>query len=485
MKQLYRNIGFVGVSQFLYTGLAFVLVPFVARYLHSEGYGLYNVATILGFYLGLMNDLGVSTLITREISKSKLIAARLVAEAMMLKSLLTIFASLIIYFYVRFSRMDGPATQAVFIFCIASIISSYANSMIAVFRGFQKMELEALATLIDKLTSVILGIFFLAQGYGIRTFLFSFVVSESIKTGVCYYLLRRTLRPFHFSFHVRRASIILKKSVPFGLTVFLAVCYNYLAVLLLHSLTTLEEVGFYTAGLKLLSLTAILPTVLATAFLPQLTQARAKPEALTKIFSSGLKYLLFFSIPLIPFISLYADTLIHILFGAGFEPSVPAMRILVWASFAQMANTYFVALYIAADEQKVIVKLQIVALCLSLPLNWLFIRSFGFLGASVITVITEWGILLSILIHSRRHVLTFPGFYRKLAPFMLRIFSAALIAFLIAAWLKPKDAVHLIYPVGSVLVYLITVLLVGGNDTLLFYGKLAARLRSITAGFSR
>lgn len=454
MKQLYRNISFTGVSQLIYTVMAFILVPFIARYLKSDGYGLYNLATIIGFFFNLLSDMGVSTLLTVEVSKNKRYVAKLLAEALGLKLLLTLPAIVIILFYLKTSNVSSTGFWAILIFTISSLFASFSSSLYSVFRGYQRMEFETFITILDKFISVSLGIFFLVRGYGIHIFLFSFVIAEMVKFFVCLFVLQKYLTPVKIDFHLKRFQVLFAKSIPFGLSIFLSVCYNYTAILMLTSFTSLTEVGLYSAGFKFLSLATIIPTVLATAFLPQLSERRHRLNEFGQLFVEGIKYQLFFSIPMIPFVTLYADEFIKIIFGSDFSGSVLLLRVLVWAAFAQMTNIFFVSLYTALGKQKIIVYFQIVGLGMNLLVNYLWIRSHGSLGASIATVLTEWSILLMVVGYVILRLLKDAGLYFSILKYSGKIIAASSAMIMGSLLFKHFQVNVLLSIVGIIFVYI-------------------------------
>ncbi len=437
MKQLHRNIGFSGISQVLYTFMAFILVPFVARYLKSDGYGIYNLAAIIGFFFNLLSDMGVSTLLTVEVSKAPRSGTRLLASALGLKLLLMPAAFLVILLYLKISALDAVTVAAVLIFIISAFFTAFSSAFCAVFRGRQRMEFETIVTVLDKAISVSLGIFLLVSGFGIKTFLLSFVIAEAVKFFLCIHFLQKHLMRVRISFNLSRLKPLLIKAVPFGLSVFLAVFYNYTAILMLSSMADMRQVGLYSAGFKFLTLATFIPTVLATAFLPQLAENRRRPEELTRLFFNGLQLLLFFSLPMIPFVTFYAEPFIRLVFGSDFNESALFLKILVWGAFAQMSNIYLVSLYSAVGRQKVIVRFQTAALLVNLALNFILIRSLAALGASITTLITEWSILLPACVYAALNLLKgrtafyeFFGYTAKiLAAVAVMTFAALLMRF--------------------------------------------------------
>lgn len=389
MKQIHKNIGFTGISQLCATFLAFILVPIAARYLGKEDYGLYTVATTVGFFVGLLADFGVSTIVTREISKKRIIATPFFARVMALKIVLTLGSLIILLFYMIFSHYSPKAQMTILIFVGASILGTFSQAAFAVFRGFEQMQYEAIGVVVDKLVSVILGISLLFMGFGVKIFVFSFIVSGCVKLLFTFYVLYKKFIKPKIIWTFKQSSILLQVSFFFGLSTFLSVCYNYLDVLMLSAMSTFGDIAYYSAAHKLLTLTAIVPTILATAFLPQFSAHFNQNDQLSLLFSKGTLYLILFVFPLIAGVMLLAEPLITIIYTAEYSGGIIAMRILTFASVAQIFNIFFVPLYAAINQQKKIVLFQIVGLFINITLNLILIPKLSYIGASFATVATE------------------------------------------------------------------------------------------------
>jgi O-antigen/teichoic acid export membrane protein len=198
---------------------------------------------------------------------------------------------------------------------------------------------------------------------------------------------------------------LLKTAFPFGISVFLAMCYNYIGIILLKIMTGYDEVALYSVSFRLLTFTTLIPTVLTTAFLPQLSIYHKHRVQLSELFIKGCQYLLIFTVPMLPFVILHAKTIIDLIAGPGFESAQRPLQLLVVAAFAQMYNNFFVPIYAAVNQQKKIVQFQLVGLGVNFLLNLLLIQSFSYNGAALATIGTEWTIFFLVFWWAHRHII--------------------------------------------------------------------------------
>lgn len=442
MKQLHKNISFTSLHQFIVTALAFVLLPVAARRLGVDNYGLYTLATTLGFFVSLFADLGVSTILTREISKHPKIAGRFFARVMALKLILTVFAVVLLFAYLGFSNYEARYNNIILVFAVAAVLGSFSTTAFGFFRGVEKMQFEAVGVSLDKFISVLLGITLLLLGFGIEYFIWSFVISNIVLFIYTFRVLYKKFIPFEITWRPRQSRTILLISIYLGVSAFLSMAYNYLDILMLDKMDTLTNIGYYSAAHRVLMLTRIFPTILMTAFLPQLSAHHTDKNKLSEFFTEGVSYLILIILPLVPATVVLANPIIEFVCGSDYAPGAIALRILAFSIAAQMLNIFFVPLYIAVNQQKKIVHFQIVGLLVNVGLNFLLIPRLSFVGASIAAVATESVIFMLIFSWMRRRlgVTLFPPLRYTLKG----LFSTAVMMIFIFMAIKLKMHITLV-----------------------------------------
>lgn len=437
MKQLYKNISFTGLHQIFVTALAFVLVPVATRYLGVDDYGLYAVATTIGFFVNLIADLGLSTILTREIAKHPKIVSKLFAHVLSLKLVLTIAAVCILIICLLIAHYSPKSTRVILVFSIAALLGSFSSAAFGVFRGVEKMQYEAIGVSLDKFLSVSIGIAVLLLGFGVEYFIWSFVISGLVLFVFSFRILYKKFLTFELNWRRRGSLIVLRISIYLGISAFLAMAYNYLDILMLSKMGTLQDIGLYSAAYRILMVTRIFPTILVTAFLPQLSSNHTNVGILSAFFREGVSYLLLIIIPLIPAAVYLAKPIMLFICGQDFVAGAAALQILAFAIAAQTLNIFFVPLYVATNNQNKIVHFQVFGLLVNVALNLLLIPLWSFIGAAIATVATEGVIFLFIYLWIRRK-LGVPLFPQLFYSFKVTFNTAVMMAVVFFA-----RAVHL------------------------------------------
>ena len=410
MKQLYKNISFTSLHQFIVTGLAFILVPVATRYLGLENFGIYTLATTIGFFVTLLADLGISTILTREISKRPKLASKIFSRVLSTKLVLTLLAIVLLLIALKVLNYPPKHVHVILVFSMSAVLGSFSLAAFGVFRGLEQMQYEAIGVSFDKMISVFVGIAVLVLGFGLQEFIWSFVVSSTFLFIYSFTILYKNFLTFELKWHARQSAIILKISIFLGVSAFLSMAYNYLDILMLSKMVSDKDIGYYGAAYRVLAVTRIFPTILVTAFLPQLSAHHKDKKQLSAFFTEGVGYLFLIIFPLVPAVVVLAEPIMYFICGADFMTGgdaalgANALRILAFAVAAQILNIFFVPLYVATNNQKKIVHFQIVGLVVNIGLNLVLIPVLSIVGAAIATVATEMCIFLLIFYWMRKRL---------------------------------------------------------------------------------
>lgn len=396
---LKRNTYWVLLGQFLQMALALAVVPVATRYLGDEKFGVYSLAGALMYFTFLLNDLGLNTYCTREIARDPRAAPRWFAHALALKLATVLLSVLFLPAIWLIPALDHEARWAVVIFCGYGVLSSFFQLSFALFRAHERMGYETLILVAEKIITSGLGIALLFLGHGLTAFCSVFVAGGLFSLVFGLGIIHKKFFPLRLSFDRRFAREVLIRALPFGLSMFLVTVYDRVDILMLSAMTTPQEVGWYAAAYKLLSLTNLVPTIFVTALFPALSrEAALHSEEAARIFTRGVKYLVFLALPMIAGATLLADELVVFAFGADFRRAAPALRILSWVSGILFLNVFLAALLNAANHQKKLLAVQIAGLLANVGLNYALIPKYSIAGSAMATVITEGLILVFCLL---------------------------------------------------------------------------------------
>jgi O-antigen/teichoic acid export membrane protein len=374
--------------------MAVVLFKAATVGLGESGFGTYVLATTLMYFVLLLDDFGLNTLITREIARDKTRSRSLLESAMGIKLALLPLGLVFITAVSGWKRYDAVTIRVVWIFCAYGMSASFTQLAFGVFRAHERMEYEALVAVAEKTLSTGLCALALVFGFGIIPFSLLFAGAGAVSLVFALFILHRRIHSFKPAFGRIGGVALFRTAFPYGCSLFITSAYDKLAVLMLYWMRSTEAVGFFGAAQKLLSFTSLIPTVFATAFFPRFAAVASDRRELSRVFTIGLKHLLMIAVPLVPGVLLVSDRLIVLFADSRYLGAASAMRILALPSGILFVNLFWASLYGATGHQRAILLIQIAGLALNAAANALLIPRLSFMGSAWATLITEGFVFL-------------------------------------------------------------------------------------------
>jgi O-antigen/teichoic acid export membrane protein len=149
-------------------------------------------------------------------------------------------------------------------------------------------------------------------------------------------------------------------------------------------------VGWYAAAYKPVTAVLAAPVTYYQGLFPALSRSfHEDRETFRGILLRSVRLTAIFAIPVGIGGTLLAEPVIRLLFGAGYEPSVPALQLLSWSAVLVMMRGNFRHTLNAVGKQRLDLICAAAAAVLNLALNLVFIPGYGIAGSAAATVISE------------------------------------------------------------------------------------------------
>jgi O-antigen/teichoic acid export membrane protein len=318
------------------------------------------------------------------------------------------------------------------------------------------MEVPAAVTVLSTLVKIGLGTAVLLAGWGIVG-----LAAVSLAVNVLNALVLSTLmaamlgRP-RLQLDLRFSRGLLALSWPLMLNNLLNSLFFRIDAVLLKPMAGEVALGHYATAYKFIDGLQIIPSTFVLALFPVLSrQAAGQPHELVRAFGLGLKVLLVLALPISVGTTLLAEPIVGLLAGPAFLPdSALALQVLIWFLPFSFVNGLTQYVLIAVNRQRWITFSFFIAAAANLALNLWAIPRYGFLGAAVATVVSEWVLLAPFWYAVRQHVGPVP-----LLGLTWRPTLAALIMGLVVYWARDLNP-WLAIPLGA-LVYTVALLALG------------------------
>lgn len=416
VRRVAKNTGVQMILSLLNRGIDFAFAMLRLRILAPVGEGSYAfVIAVYGFFEVVVR-FGLGTLLTRDVAQNKADAGRYLANVLALRVLLWLISLpvlvLVAGVYARSGNLTGQEAQALALFAAALLFASVADSISSVFMAYEKMEYPAgiataIATAKVALGALVLLPPFSAGFVGLAAVSLLMNIVQSLWLWI---VLRRQI-PFPLGGLDRTLQkAMLIASYPLMLNHLLASIFWRIDLWLLKPLAGTASVGIYSAGVKYLDGFNVIPSYFTLAIFPLMSRyAKDSHESLVRAYQLAIRLLVMVALPIAILVTVLATPLIRILGGAAFLPdSAIALTLLIWSIPVGFVNSVTQYVLIAVGQQRFLTRAFLIGVTFNVVANLVMIPRYGFAGAAVVTILSEWSLLFPFYYAVRRHVAPLP-----------------------------------------------------------------------------
>ena len=188
------------------------------------------------------------------------------------------------------------------------------------------------------------------------------------------------------------------------------------------------ETGLYNASYRLLDALYFIPAAVIGAVFPAMSRLHISSKTVLQgLYKKAFYYLLVLALPMAIGATLVAERLMHFMYGSDFLGASIALKILIWAEAAIFLSSLTGHLMNATNRQLVFTFTTAAAAVLNILLNLYMIKVWGFLGAAISTLITEFFVLAVLIYFARKSGFSFNVLRMALRPVLAAITMALVI----------------------------------------------------------
>ncbi|NOY60385.1 MAG: flippase [Calditrichaeota bacterium] len=304
---------------------------FIARYLGPSGLGSLAFALSLYNLFSAISTLGLNAVVIRDVSRDHSKAGQYFGHTMILGFISSIvFAGLMILT----AKLIHPGKDTLFITILLAIVIVPTSGFIwsrAILSAAEKMGYIAIAKSAENIFKVTLGVFFLLNGYGIRTIALIVAASKIVSFAICYfYANTQVVRP-QWKIQHSLIKYFIRQVPSFSMIAIFNALFWALTVILLTKLKGETEAGLYSVAFKFVDICISFAAAYGGALFPVSSRIlKTNPDMFEKLFKKSIKYILIFTIAIATGTNILAPNLIHWLFGPGMHDAIPVLQVLIW-----------------------------------------------------------------------------------------------------------------------------------------------------------
>ena len=381
-------------TQIVNRALDFAFAILMLRLLGPENAGKYAFAVLLIGFCGVIVDFALGTLLTRDVARDPGVARRYLSNTILARGLLYAasmpFLGGVVLLYRGFFGLSDDTAATIGLFALALIPTGFAAALSATFQAHEKMEYPALVSVCTTLCKVTLGTAVLLLGWGIVGLGAVALATNLFTAAMLYGLVRHALFVPTLEGDLRFQRRLLGAATPLMVNNLLSMLFFRFDVMLLQPIKGDLATGYYTTAYKFPDGLNLIPSLFTLAIFPLLSRlATQAQDSLVRAFRLALKLLLAASLPISVGMAIIAPQLIDLVFGEAYLPSAAVLQVLIWFLPFSYVNSVTHYVLIAVNRQRFLTLAFVIGASFNVLANAMVIPAYGYLGAAVVTVLSE------------------------------------------------------------------------------------------------
>lgn len=391
-KRIFKTVSWLGISEILTAGAGFVFTLFIADHLDVADFGVFNYALVLVTTIGVIIELGLTKLVTREVATDKQKTKKFLLASIILRLL---FALPAIGILLIFNAIFGTESsiQTISFILLGHILFLYINhSFYSIYRAHEKTNLEAAAKLINTLVIVGGTAYILAFNGTVTDAAWIYFLSTALPVLLHLPLSRKiTYSKEPLELNTAFFKNILREAWPFALSTIFVYLYYFVDSIFLGIIQGEEAVAYYNIAYKILFVAIISIGFFYSGIFPIATKyAKEDKDLYYQILDKAFKLIFSFAILFAIGSFFYADDILILLFDQKYINSIIPTQILGLNAIMIAFNILLIHLVLDVfKQQKKSMAASGVGAIGNIILNAALIPFFGIIGATVATISTE------------------------------------------------------------------------------------------------
>jgi len=362
----------------------------IARYLGPSEYGVYSYTISFVLIFSFLSNLGLDQIAVKELTLTteKLDVISTIFILKLAGSLITI---LLLSFIVNILLEDNESNFLILIFSFSFLFKCF--DVLTYY--FQSKVLIKYSS-ISAITSIVIGALLKLIGIKLKFDIFYFIIILILETIINSMILFNFFKKFYaidlkkIKFKIKLAKKLLISGLPLIFSSFLIMAFLKFDQIMIKYFLENTSVGYYSAAVRISESYYLIPTAIATSFLPSIVNAKKKNQ---KIYYSRIKNLislnLYLSLLMALLIYLIGDWTVNFLFGDNYTETSSILKIHILTGIPVSIGLIWSHWLIIEGKERLIFYSHSIALILNVLLNILLINKIGILGAAYASFISS------------------------------------------------------------------------------------------------
>lgn len=402
--KVFSNAKWIVICKVLQSLLQLVVGMLCARYLGPSNYGLINyAASIVAFAMPIMK-LGFDSTLVREFVEKPDKEGEILGTSLVMNMLSAVAC---IGGVTAFASIANAGEKETIIVCVLYSLSIFFAAVEMIQYWFQyklQSKYSSVVMLMAYIAVAAYRIFLLVTGKSV----YWFAVTHSVEFGIVgvTLVLLYFKKGGRFSFSFETARKMISKSKHYILASLMVVVYQSTDHIMLTTMISEEENGFYTAAITATTITQFVYIAIIDSLRPMILLNKKENEnEYRKLISMLYGIVTYLSLAQCIVYTAFSKLIITVLYGESYTESVAVLRILIWYFIFSVMGTVRNVWILAEQKQRYLWIINLSGAVFNIVLNAVMIPHWGACGAAFASLLTQFftNFVLGFIIKPIRH----------------------------------------------------------------------------------
>lgn len=388
-------------------GLTNVLVPvitfpYVSRILGPEGIGLTSFAISLATTFIVLASLGIPIYGIREVAKVKNDKERLSKTFSELLAIHLIWSFIVLIIFSVW-LMFTKTYQNELIIKYLSFIHIFASVGLInwFYQGIEQYKFISVINFISKILTIVLLFVLVKKPEDYWVYYLIIVLSNFVSVLISVFysfnFVRFKFVGFNFKLHLKPIIILFSTQLAISI-------YVNLDVIMLKYFSEIEQVGYYSAAIRIVKILLIIITSLGVVLIPKISTfiKEKKTIEVKQLIEKSINFVLILSFPVVVILCILSKKIIKLFAGIEFVEAHILVKLLSpLIIIIGLANIFALQILVPSNKEKKYMYAVLIALLVNIVLNGILIPVLASKGAVIATILTELTGLIITFFYSK------------------------------------------------------------------------------------
>jgi O-antigen/teichoic acid export membrane protein len=389
-KKLVKNTALLYCGEVISKIFQILLVIILARHYGPNVFGEYSFAIVFTFVFSMFVDLGLNTLVLREVSVNKGLTSKYLKNIFFVKVLFSVLTFALIILIINLMEYSSEVKFLVYCFGLYNIFLQLVEYIKVFFKAYEFMHIDCMIRVFEKITTVVTSLVLIFLGFSIIYVALVFVTSAVLTTIFALILIKKKISEFSAKLDGDFTKSFMIRVIPFAVSSILYMIYLKSDIIIINSMIGSELTGIYTSAMQLIETLLFITTFIGLAVFPVISKSFVENKTrFWRIYEKISKFLFIIGLPIVIGTFILSDRFISAIYGNQYKGAGIILKILIFFIFFHFLTAFNGYTLYSMQLEKKLVLISIFVVLINIILNYVLIARYSILGAAIAKILAE------------------------------------------------------------------------------------------------